>query len=428
MSDRQIRARLSLIFFTFLALCIGSSLRTPYATPGVYVGAGLQIERDYANVDGIEISDIGAPDERAHVYYIRHLAGGQGFPEFRIGDGEEYENHQPPLYYLIAAPIQMASRGGEGFVLRLLSTVLGLIALSLVFRCARYLTTDSGALWITAIAGLLPSFIALCSAVSNDPLLVVWYCCALLVCLEGARDGWTRKRLILLGAICGLALLTKTSALALVAFCMVAVLVSAKRAMPKKAILGAAGVLLIAMAISSPWMMRNNALYGDPLGLKIFTQGFENSPKADMFIQAYGGASYLVEWVGWWTLRSVFGVYGYAMLFLPTVFYVVGGAVVALSVFGGVWWQRTETDETRRHSGALCWLLFAVVFAGFLRFNMTYFQAQARYLLPALAPISVGLGLGLSKFRLVPVFVAFLLVLNIYALWRLGPAFAAISR
>jgi hypothetical protein len=42
-------------------------------------------------------------------------------------------------------------------------------------------------------------------------------------------------------------------------------------------------------------------------------------------------------------------------------------------------------------------VFFAVVLLLFLKFNAQYFQAQARYLLPALGPVACGVGLGLAS-------------------------------
>ena len=67
-----------------------------------------------------------APDEPAHYNYVRALAEGGGFPVMEPGDYDqtylsrltsegfppalpvdavEYEDHQPPLYYLLATPV-----------------------------------------------------------------------------------------------------------------------------------------------------------------------------------------------------------------------------------------------------------------------------------------------------------------------------------
>jgi hypothetical protein len=459
----------------FLALAIGYNLRTPYRTGGLYVPSGIDMSADlsrYSQAEGPLITDIGAPDERAHVNYVRMLAGGK-FPVFRVGDGEGYENHQPPLYYLLCVPIEKLSGESDGFVLRLLTSFMGLAAVWGVYFVGLRLARPY-AVTIAAVAALFPSFLTLSSSVSNDPLLIVWCTFGLLLCIDGGVAGWSWRRALAIGVLCGLALLTKTSALVLVAFCALAPLLAARRSphpnpppqagegvlegsAPSEpqplagegvsraaqagvgekggsiagAIMASAIILMVALIISAPWFARNASLYGDPLGMRIFQEGFTGSPRAEMFIGAYGGPAYLFQWVGWWTFRSLFGVFSYAQLLFPAWVYIVCGLVCLTALATNV--RRNPIAEVR--ASALSWLLFALVFLGFLRFNMTYFQAQARYLLPAIAPISAGLTLGLVK--LAPkkaaglaggLLVTFLILLNLYGLLLLGPAFDAIAR
>jgi 4-amino-4-deoxy-L-arabinose transferase-like glycosyltransferase len=86
-----------------------------------------------------------APDEPAHYNYVRYLAQSGQFPVLQMGDypsayleqiksqhfppdmsidAIRYEFHQPPLYYVLAAPL-FALTGGSLLVLRLFSVLLG---------------------------------------------------------------------------------------------------------------------------------------------------------------------------------------------------------------------------------------------------------------------------------------------------------------
>ena len=85
------------------------------------------------------------PDEPAHYNYVRFVAEGRGLPVLQPGDYDQayleqhqsarfpssmpidsirYEFWQPPLYYILAAPIYLAT-GGSLLALRLFSVVLG---------------------------------------------------------------------------------------------------------------------------------------------------------------------------------------------------------------------------------------------------------------------------------------------------------------
>ena len=59
-------------------------------------------------------------------------------------------------------------------------------------------------------------------------------------------------------------------------------------------------------------------------------------------------------------------------------------------------YMRARAGLTReaRITGLLLGTYTLLVFASFLRFNMEYFQAQGRYLFPALAPIALAFATG----------------------------------
>ena len=96
-----------------------------------------------------------APDEPAHYNYIRGVVETGRLPVLQTGDYDQsylsqitsrgfpvdmaldtlrYEGHQPPLYYLLAAPIFILS-GGSILALRLFSLFLGGGAVLLSMLC-----------------------------------------------------------------------------------------------------------------------------------------------------------------------------------------------------------------------------------------------------------------------------------------------------
>ena len=103
------------------------------------------------------------PDEPAHYNYIRYLIEERRFPRLEVGDYDQaylrqittakfdpslsieairYEFHQPPLYYLLAAPVY-AAFGGALVPLRLLSVVLGAALVVVAYLVARLSTPIS---------------------------------------------------------------------------------------------------------------------------------------------------------------------------------------------------------------------------------------------------------------------------------------------
>lgn len=152
-------------------------------------------------------------------------------------EGIEYEDHQPPLYYELAAlllsaqpePIAPARYRGEDAspavtaervrLLRLLGVVLGACTVLLAWAVASAVAPGDLALrvGVTAFAAFLPMQLVMNAAVNNDALAVALTTAALLVALRrvgrgpGGADGW--RGALLPGLLIGLAALTKLSAL-----------------------------------------------------------------------------------------------------------------------------------------------------------------------------------------------------------------------
>jgi 4-amino-4-deoxy-L-arabinose transferase-like glycosyltransferase len=423
-----------------LATCFASA--TPWRQSGV-VKLNRSVEKD-----------IGAPDERQHANYIARLANGEGFPVFRPTDPnlyETYQSHQPPAYYLLAAGWSKVVMVGTiespeaGFKLRFLNILIGVATVAGVFFLALWgFGRPEVALAAAAFAGLLPMFVALSGAVSNDPLLIALCTWALALCARGISLGWTWKLVMGLGVLTGVAFLTKTTAVALLPALLAAALLPQK-ARPTMA--KAAALVGIAVLIALPWWIRNQSLYGDPLAMKAFTDAFQGSAQKEGIvggIAASGDASpeitYWKDWVGWWTARSFFGVFGYMDIWLnssgaaisqrdPNALYRL--LLVLFVVSGLGWLLAVGKPEWKKDwpMQALNGIFLLVIVGLFIRFNMQYFQAQARYLLPAIGPIACGVGIGaaflLRKHRQFAYVVVggVLLLVNIYALTVLPSAF-----
>jgi 4-amino-4-deoxy-L-arabinose transferase-like glycosyltransferase len=384
--------------------------------------------------------DIGAPDERQHVNYVRHLQAGKGFPVFTPGAPdlyETYQSHQPPLFYLVAAAASsvmpdLEQRSG-GLALRIFNALIGSLSVLGVFFFVLWgFGNKDAAAAAAAFAALLPMNVALSGAVSNDPLLFALSSWTLATAAWGIRNGWTTRTALACGVLMGLAFLTKTNAVSLWPAVAVGIYFGSKQIKLEKPALVFGLALALPLAIAAPWWIRNLSLYGDPLAMKAFTDAFQGSPQASLYIQAGGPMDYWITGqttgtgVLWWTLRSFIGVFGYMDVFLPKPVYIIGLLAVAtllVSRFAGA--KERESAPVRVMGG----LYFFVVLALFLRFNAQYFQGQARYILQAMAPIAGTLGFGaVSLVRNRPGLAFWLvavplLALNLYVLTILGPEF-----
>ncbi|HHX38430.1 MAG TPA: hypothetical protein GX715_00560 [Armatimonadetes bacterium] len=368
-----------------------------------------------------------APDESAHLLYVEQLASGQ-LPVFRAEDRANFEAHQPPLAYLVALPAYLLA-GGEGdaarYAVRLVSLVLGAVVIWLVAAAVRlWLPGQPGvALAAGAVAAFMPMRLAVFSSFSNDPLTETLFCAVLFLLGLGLCNGFDRRRCLWVGALIGLGLLTKTTCILLLPVALVALFLEWRRHRSRaREYLANAGLLAgLAVAIGLPWMARNVVLYGDPFAWKAFEAFFGDraTPEYWMTRQGLSFRQYIFFWVPAFTIRSFWGVFDHMNLWMggPVRFappemkphliplgtpdapiYLVLTRVAQLlgvgAVVAGIRWWRGKPEAWQRDI-ALAWgLCAALIVAAFFRFNTQYYQAQARYLYPAVLPIAATMAAG----------------------------------
>jgi len=364
------------------------------------------------------------PDEPAHYNYVRSLAKGRGFPVLEEGDYDQeyqerltserfpaelsvkpltYEDHQPPLYYLLATPVYLLS-GGALLPLRLLSVVLGAVLLIVAFGTVRTLFPKRPELGLMAAAliAFIPQHVAMTAGVNNDILaeLVVgatlW---ALLVYLGGQTDRpWAS------GLLVGTALLTKTTAYVVVGVAVGAVLMRWYR--EDRTWRWTAGQLawlfIPALLLSAPWFIRNGLTYGwsDPLALARHEAVVEAQPRSSDWLTVHGWAG-LLKILARTTFQSFWGQFGWMAVPLPARIY---RALLLLSILLAagflVWLIRYRKLSRDRPLAAYGCLLLglsaAFTFSAFIWYNFTFVQHQGRYLFPALIPLATAAALGLE--------------------------------
>lgn len=388
---------LVLLLAAGFALSLAYAQVTPYRTPGLLFSVQGPDGRPLA------IPDVGAPDENRHANYVAYLLENGRFPILRAGSPDfdnAYQSHQPPLYYLAAAGwcrlMGLDPRAREdGFRLRALNALIGILT-ALGTYCAALWGWGrrDAALTACAVVALLPMHAALNGAVSNDPLLYACCAWALAACAHGIRFGWGARNALGLGVAIGLGLLTKTTALALLPMALTAMTLSSPRPAWRLAVLA----LSVAVLLPAAWWVRNVQVYGDPLAIHAFQTAFAGQANAQGFIERVGAWGYWGSAVGALTARSFVGIFGYMDIALDSGQYWLAWLIGAALSFG---WARAmlarRGDEEGTKIRAFAWtggvLLFVVVVL-FVQFNLTFFQAQARYLFAALPAVGGALGLG----------------------------------
>ena len=408
----------------------------------------------YGAITPAATADQHNPDENAHMIYVQTLASGH-LPVFTDAQ-HGYENHQPPLYYALAAPVYLAAKGqGDAAAtkaVRWVSVVLGALLILAAYGTVRALMpADSWlALGTATFVGLLPANVALNASVTNDSLttLVVVAALGLLIGIARAEDDAARVRLTLwLGVTLGLGVWTKSLTLSLFATVAIAFLLLAREDVLKGATAARLAGLALGLGglIGLPWLVRNTLLYGDPLAqhlLLVTLNNGENNVPIDVMIALFGGFGGYCAKVAQWAFTSFWGGFDSMRLFWDqdprrphpnflrglTPTYQVLLLLSLAPIFGLIRRRRQWAGPAVERMGLL-FLAAQIIFTGiaFLNYNLHFFQAQGRYLFPALLPLAFFFVLGwrglLPKPSWFPAWVCLLtvglLALNLYTLFAL---------
>lgn len=114
----------------------------------------------------------------------------------------------------------------------------------------------------------------------------------------------------------------------------------------------------------------------------------------------------------------------------PKTYRILLAVAVLLALGWFLWVGKLQKSSTESRIQWLQGTFTLVVIVLFIRFNAQYFQAQARYLYPAIGPIAVGLAIGVFQFLKERAWAGYLAIalglvaLNVYTLNWLPDEFA----
>jgi 4-amino-4-deoxy-L-arabinose transferase-like glycosyltransferase len=394
----------------------------------------LLILLTYLLVGGLYAAQVPAwqaPDEPAHYNYIRQLANGR-LPIIAPGDWDqayleeikgarfapeysvaaiEYEDWQPPLFYLLLTPIFMLTSGAL-LPLRLASLLIGAGIIFLAYQIARLLFPQAGwVAWSTAVfVAFIPQHVAMLASVNNDSLSELLIALLLYVTLrwvmrEGVRkQGDDRRWLIGLGLLLGLGFLTKATVYLMAPILAIVLLWQYWGTWQR---LFQASILLFtpAFLLGSIWWIRNIYVYGglDILGKAAHDLVVVGQPRTVDWVSQYGLAE-TVERFFQTTFNSFWGQFGWmAVPMQPEVYWLL--LALSATAVVGLFLHRFTTIQIpaqfrSRLPTLILWLIFLLTVGIHIGYNMTFVQHQGRYLFPALIPISLGFSLGLGTWLL----------------------------
>jgi 4-amino-4-deoxy-L-arabinose transferase-like glycosyltransferase len=252
------------------------------------------------------------------------------------------------------------------------------------------------ALGAAAFVAFLPAFTSLSAVVNNDNLIIMLSSLGVLQILRLARQPLRWRDAVLLGALLGLAPLTKLSGLVVWLFAAAVFLFVAWQSRQWRR-LALYGTLCcgIAVLFIAPWAIYNLLNYGDPLGwsLVLSVTPLRRAPMT---------WDDLVRVIGWGLYTSFWGRFGGAIhLRMADAIYVILGGLALLASLGWVRYARTSRQAQRDFDArgilaafGVFWLLMLAAFA---RWTLAVLGTdQARQLFPGLPLFAIVFTVGLA--------------------------------
>lgn len=354
-----------------------------------------------------------APDEPAHYNYVAQVAQSGCCPVIAAGDWDnayleqikaakfapealhgrldtvQYEDHQPPLYYLLLSPIFRIS-GGNLSALRLASLILGLGGVIGAWVTARMVFSGrvGSAISTAGFVAFLPQNVAIMGSVNNDSLAALVGGLILIWCtwrLQGGSGRWRWAG----GVLIGMALLTKLTIYPLTALILLTELFASRRASDLKAGVGRVMTfLIVGLILIMPFWVRNLNTYGFPdfLAQSAHDRVVVGQFQTSQYLEQFGIGGWLGD-MARITFQSFWGQFGWMGVPMSQTIYrallvitllILGGSLISLigarSALKG--WA---SDALMVYGAAIL-----LTVGAFLYYNLKFAQFQGRYLYPAL--------------------------------------------
>ncbi len=423
-----------------------------------------------------------APDEPAHYNYILQVAFNGCCPKIEPGDWDsayldqlkaakfapdllvnlptiQYEDHQPPLYYLLQAPV-FTLTSGSLIAMRLFSLIMGAgIVLCAYGLVGAFLPErPQVALGTAALVAFLPQHLAGLASVSNDALSNLLIAVTLLGTVLYLKGEPSIKEWHL-GLLVGLGLLTKVSTIFLIGFVPLAILVrwwmdnrpstdASYQLIAKQILPLLAAFFIPALFLGGIWWIHSIQTYGFPdlLGLRQHDKVVTGQPRTAELIAQIGFVSYLKTAIQT-TFNSFWGQFGWMGVPMPNWIYTmllgllaVAGSGLVINATHAREGQSPSPTEVVTHRVIWTFIQLAILLAvlEYIYYNTVFLQFQGRYMFTGIIPMALVIVLGIDGWRvwlskritvlypLVTV-IPFLLfaVLDLYLLWRvIVPALA----
>lgn len=388
-----------------------------------------------AGLFAIRTPDWQTPDEPAHYNYIKQIAEDFRLPVIEAGDWDQqyldtlkaaqfdpdlldnfdsiqYEDHQPPLYYMSAAAIYILTDGNLT-ALRLYSVFLGTFIVICAAGIGWRMFPERP--WIglgaAAFVAFQPMHVAILASVNNDALGWTIAALTLFLSVTYVKQGTSKVTPFRLGVIVGIGFLTKATTYMMAGIAGLAILMVWWEHYAERGISGLirdlAWFAIPALTFGLIWWIRDFGVYGFPdfLGLRAHDSVVIGQPRTAEFIDQFGMNAYLREFFRV-SFNSFWGQFGWMGVPLRDSTYAIL-RVILLVVFAGLGVEmgivrrklNPQMDVRQRNAWILVILTTILSILAFLYYNTEFQQFQGRYMFPMLIPLGLWLALGLDGWR-----------------------------
>ncbi len=331
-----------------------------------------------------------APDEESHFNYIKYIESENSLPiqTSMVGDNSnDWEYHQPPLYYYLLSPILKINTSTTTTVIlvRLSSIIFWLINLFFAIKIIKALEVKNKVIksFSISLICLLPTYTFLSSTINNDNFLITLGGPIIYLSILNHKKQ-TLKNTVLIALLLTIAFWIKFSAIIYAIIITILFLTQIKEKYLFKRTLHFLLIALTTLAMWLPLALRNLKLYGDFHGIASPSM---QTQWPNMLVALRTSTTNILE-----TFWSVSGIYN-NIKFLPTI----GILLTLFALVGLIHGLLSKKPIPEKKLIITLLLSIALNFFIVLRFGVLYSQGQGRHIYPLLIPIAVLLALGIQQ-------------------------------
>lgn len=329
----------------------------------------------------------------------------------------------PNLFHLrVSRPLKVWQHDWGLLILRVASSLWGLVVIAVTYQTGKLLEMKGFEIVAAAWVAFLPQFTFINASVRNDTITNAIAALLLFLIVRMQLSERRRRPLLITGLTLGIGILTKLT----LAYLTPAVLI--------------APLLLPAQSLRDRFRAATCIIAISSIPVALYYLGYPEAQSALSYIEAQMKIRpEITSWTYWkpffpMLLDLFFARFGWANILVSTWWIRIAFGIWVLgAVFSCYRLARLLKHERRNPKIRMLFLLtigLLLAFVGVIRYNLSHFQPQGRFLFPALVSWALlgtwGLGTALPKQARFPVglgMVSFMLLFNLQSLITLVSAY-----